>query len=367
MRYFAFVLAFLLGVASALAQTPLPHGIVTDNGTITCPTGVDPDDPTPPVLPGGSLTCHSITVSGCGPDATAIVWIVKLPSDKPLAGTIFLHGGGGGRMNFTTGGVEPSSYRHTLEQNYEMAGFQLVDIQWTNTDWELTDPPSTLAGACKPASVAAWIFGNPNIHNQRRDIGFCAQGHSGGSAAMAYLLTFYGLDSYFDYVMLTAGPVFGRLDCGCDTGASGCGMQQICPELPLSLMQSHLAYSASKVGWIDRNEGTSTCGQINDGTNPGDPIWKADSVVAPGADVNYPKTGVSVWQCVNPNALNNAPAESSFFINAVSQLAPGQKPAVFCSATGCTEEAIYQATIDGVPATTRMAQIMAAGCAPRHQ
>ncbi len=90
-------------------------------------------------------------------------------------------------------------------------------------------------------------------------------------------------------------------------------------------------------------------------------------MISPGADVNYPKTGVSVWQCVNPNALNNAPAESSFFINAVSQLAPGQKPAVFCSATGCTEEAIYQATIDGVPATTRMAQIMAAGCVPRHQ
>ncbi len=373
MRYALPLLVFLLGATVSLAQTPLPHGTVTDNGIVTCPTSTDPNhDPTPPVPPGGSLACHNLTVSGCGPDATATVWIVKLAPTATLKGTIFLHGGGGGTMNFTSGGVEPSSYRHTLESNYESDGFQLVDIQWTphngvTGDWEFTTPPSTLDGACKPASVAAWIFTNPNIHDARRDIGFCGQGHSGGSAAMGYLMTFYGLKSYFDYVMLTAGPVFGRIDCGCDTGAAGCGMQQICPQLPLSLMQSHLAYSMDKWSWIDRNEGTSTCGQINDGTNPGDPTWKADSVVAPGADLSYPKTGVSVWQCVNSSALNNAPAESSFFVNTVSQLAPGQKPVVFCSATGCTEEAIYQATINGVPATTVMAQTMAAGCIPRHQ
>jgi hypothetical protein len=356
-------------LAAAPAWAVLPHGTVADNGVISCPLGNDPShDPTPPVPPGGSLACHNITVTGCGPTATATVWIVKLDPNAKVKGTIFLHGGGGGTMNFTSGGSEPSSYRHTLESNYESDGFQLVDIQWTPNqgvagDWELTTPPSTLAGACKPASVASWIFNNPGIQNKRRDIGFCAQGHSAGSGAMAYQLSFYGLKDYFDYVMLTAGPVFGRIDCGCDTARSTCGMQQICPQLSLSLMQSHLGYPANLLTWIDRNEGTSTCGQ-NTGSNPGDATWNADSVVGPGADLSYPKTGVSVWQCVNSTALNNAPSESSFFVNSASQL--GQKPPVFCSSTGCTEEAIYQATINGVPATTVMSQTMTAGCIPRH-
>lgn len=360
----------LLGAASLpLAATPLPLGTVTDLGPVTCPTGPPDHDPTPPVPPGGSLSCRRIKVSNCAnaPDLSATIWIVKLDPNTPLKGTLFLHEGGGGTLNFTSGGVEPSSYRHTLESNYESEGFQFVDIAW-DSDWERTSPPSTLAGACRPATVAHWIWGQPNLHNSRRDIGFCAQGHSGGSAAMAYTLTAYGLKGDFDYVMLTAGPVFGRIDCGCDTALSTCGMTQICPELPLAQMQAHLGYSPSKLSWIDGNEGTSTCGQ-NTGSNPGDPTWNADSVVGPGADLNYPKTGISDWQCTDyqDNTLNNAPAEGSFFINAVSQLAPGQHPQVFCSSTGCDWEAIYSATIGGVPVTTLMGQTMAAGCIPRHQ
>jgi hypothetical protein len=362
------VLILSLAARDILAQSPLPLGTVTDLGQTACPTGAQGHDPTPPVPPGGSVTCRRISVSGCpgAPALGATVWIVKLSPQAPLAGTIFLHDGRGGTFNFTSGGVDPSSFRHTLESNYESAGFQLVDIAW-DSDWENLTPnaTSTRVAACRPATVAHWIWSNPLLHNSRRDIGFCGQGHSAGSAAMAYSLAWYGLDGIFDNVMLTAGPVFSRIDCGCDTGIPGgvCSLQQLCPELPLAAMEAKLGYPDVARSWIDGNEGTSTCGTDNTGTNPGDPKWHQDSVLASGANLDYPKTAVSAWYCTS--GINNSPAEGSFFVHSVSQILPGQPPQVFCSGT-CTWEQIYQATINGVPATTLMAQKMAAACVPRH-
>jgi hypothetical protein len=351
-----------LSLAAAIpAEAALPAGTVIELGGIPCPTGAS----LPPVPTGGSVTCGRITVTGCtgAPDLSATVWIVTLGSGTTLKGTIFLHNGGGGTSNFTSGG---SSHR-TLETNYEAAGFQFLDIAW-DSDWEQTSTPSILDGACRPASVARWAFSSPHIHGARRDIGFCGQGHSGGSAVMSYLLAEYGLEDTLDYVMLTAGPVFARVDCGCDTAAPGCALTQLCPELPLATMQAHLGFSSgSQQTWLDNLTGTSTCG-LNTGSNPGDPIWRADSVVtAPGADLAYPKTGVSAWYCVDPATLNNSSAEGSYFVHAVSQLQPPRSPDVFCTATGCTGEGVYTGTIGGVPVTTLMAQRMTAGCIPRHQ
>jgi hypothetical protein len=314
------------------------------------------------------VTCRRITVSGCPgvPALGATIWIVKLGPQTPLVGTVFLHDGRGGTLNFTSGGVDPSSYRHTLESNYESAGFELVDIAW-DSDWENLAPnaPSTLVAACRPATVAHWIWSSPYLHNSRRDIGFCGQGHSAGSAALAYSLAWYGLGDFFDNVMLTAGPVFSRIDCGCDTGILGdfCSLRQLCPELPLATMAANLGYPIAARSWVDGNEGTATCGQNNNGMDPGDPKWYQDSVLAPGADLDYPQTAVSAWYCTSN--INNSPAEGSFFVHSVSQVLPGQPPQVFCSGT-CTWEQIYQATINGVPATTLMAQKMTAACVPRH-
>lgn len=359
------VLVLSLAAGGLLAQSPLPLGTVTDLGSTACPN----DDSKPPVPAGGSVTCRRISVSGCPgvPVLSATIWIVKLGSGTPLAGTVFLHDGRGGTLNFTSGGTDPASYRHTLESNYESAGFQLVDIAWDH-DWENLAPnaASTRVAACRPATVARWIWSSPLLHNSRRDIGFCGQGHSAGSAALAYSLAWYGLGSFFDNVMLTAGPVFSHIDCGCDTGIPGghCGMQQLCPELPLATMQASLGYPVVARSWIDANEGTSTCGTNNSGTNPGDPKWDQDSILTPGGAVlDYPKTAVSAWYCTS--GINNSPAEGSFFVHSVSQVLPGQPPQVFCSGT-CTWEKIYEANFNGVPATTVMAQKMTAACIPRH-
>ncbi|MEA2691826.1 MAG: hypothetical protein QOJ16_1213 [Acidobacteriota bacterium] len=351
-----------LSLAAIPAKAALPAGTVIELGGITCPTGTP--NPTPPVPPGGSVTCGRITVTGCtgAPDLSATVWIVTLGSGTALKGTVFLHSGGGGTSNFTSGG----SAHRTLETNYEAAGFQLLDIAW-DSDWEQTSTPSILDGACRPASVARWAFSSPHVHGGRRDIGFCGQGQSGGSAVMGYLLAEYGLEDTFDYAMFSAGPVFARVDCGCDTAAPGCALTQLCPELPLATMQAHLGYAAGgQQAWLDSLTGTSTCGQ-NTGSNPGDPIWKADSVVtAPGADLVYLKTGMSAWYCVDPATLNTSSPEGSYFVHAVSQLQPGHRPDVFCTATGCTGEGVYNGTIGGVPVTTLMAQRMTASCIPRH-
>jgi hypothetical protein len=349
----------LLAVFGALpARAALPTGTVTDLGVITCPGSGGNN---PPVPTGGKLTCRRITVSNCpgAPNLSATVWIVTLASSTTLKGTVFFHSGGGGTSNFTSGGAT----RKTVEANYEAAGFQLVDIAW-DSDWEQTSTPSIVGGACRPASVALWIFSNSHIHGARRDIGFCGQGQSGGSAVMGYLLAEYGLENFFDYVIFSAGPVFARVDCGCDTQAPGCAMTQLCPELSLANQQAHLGYGQQ--AWLDSLTGTSTCGQ-NTGVNPGDPIWNADSVVtASGADLFYPQTGMSAWYCVDPATLNTSAPEGSYFVHAASQLQLGRQPDVFCTATGCTGEGVYNGTINGVPVTTLMAQQMAAGCIPRH-
>jgi hypothetical protein len=354
-------LALLLTAVAAPVRAALPAGTVTDQGAITCPAATSGGDPTPPVPAGGKLTCRRITVSGCpgAPNLGATVWFVTLAPGTPLKGTIFLHGGGGGTDNFTSA----DSSRHTLEANYEAAGFQLLDIAW-DSDWEQTSTPSIVGGACRPASVARWAFSSSHIHGARRDIGFCGQGQSGGSAVMGYLLAEYGLEDILDYAMFSAGPVFARVDCGCDTAAPGCALTQLCPELPLATMQAHLGYGQK--AWLDSLTGTSTCGQ-NTGSNPGDPIWNADSVVtAPGADLVYLRTGMSAWYCVDPATLNTSSPEGSYFVHAASQLQVGRRPDVFCTATGCTGEGVFRGTIGGVPVTTLMAQKMAAGCIPRH-
>ncbi|HEX3553423.1 MAG TPA: hypothetical protein VIA62_09355 [Thermoanaerobaculia bacterium] len=359
------LLLVLLAAGAPAARAALPAGTVVELGSIQCPTtSPGGGDPTPPVPAGGRLTCGRIQITNCpgAPDLDATVWIVTLAPGTTLKGTIFLHSGGGGTGNFTSAGAS----HKTLETNYENAGYQLLDIAW-DSDWEQTDTPSILGGACRPAAVARWAFASSHIHNGRRDIGFCGQGHSGGSAVMSYLMAEYGLEDTFDYVMLSAGPVFARVDCGCDTALSTCTLTSLCPELPLATMRAALGYaSGGQQAWLDSLTGTSTCGQ-NTGSNPGDPIWRADSsVTASGADLAYPKTGMSAWYCVDPATLNTSSPEGSYYVHLVSQLLPGQRPDVFCTKTGCTGEGVYNGTIGGVPVTTLMAQQMAAGCIPRH-
>ena len=65
--------------------------------------------------------------------------------------------------------------------------------------------------ACRPATVARWVYDNLRTP----DTPFCGAGHSNGASQFAYMLSRYGLADLFSLVLLESGPNWARLDRGC--------------------------------------------------------------------------------------------------------------------------------------------------------
>jgi hypothetical protein len=88
-----------------------------------------------------------------------------------------------------------------LLARYVNDGYQVVQIAWgphqEGQDWEITNvanAPSILVGACRPATFLNWVRnGNSGVGNGiwAGNGGMCAEGHSAGSGAIAYALTWY--------------------------------------------------------------------------------------------------------------------------------------------------------------------------------
>jgi hypothetical protein len=103
------------------------------------------------------------------------------------------------------------------------AGYQLVELTWPNRwsngidDEDLTEPAevdvwegqATLA--CRVATMVQWIVDNLHVSGTP----LCATGQSGGASQIAYTLTYYGMDSLWDAVVLTSGPTHSDLPAGC--------------------------------------------------------------------------------------------------------------------------------------------------------
>ncbi len=306
-----------------------PLGTVTDKGA------------TPNCVAGA--TCRTLTVA-CPGAAPLDVNVQMQEPTVPVLGTIVVHDGGGGITFFGRG---------ALTARYLAKGYRIVDMAWAN-DWEKTSmgAGSIKAGACRPATVLKWAF--DNVHKGSRDQGFCAQGQSGGSGAMSYALAAYGMEDYLDYVMLTQGPPFGRMDCGCDPSAAGCAsVPALCPEIA----NASLALPGGK---IDEWAGVSSC---TAGISAADVAkLAADSVASPDDDFDYPKTHVSGWYCaMRPNGTTGGGA---FYLAKVQPA-----PKVFCS-PDCEVESIYQTTATltgGALVADQMLSEMTAECVPRHR
>jgi len=103
-----------------------------------------------------------------------------------------------------------------------------------------------------------------------RTTGFCAQGTSGGGAAITYALAQYGLSNYFDYVVIAAGPGVARMDYDCDKSLYTGPALDVCP---LITSAPFTYFPGAKVNlW----ENTNTC---NTKSPPQADInkWAADS------------------------------------------------------------------------------------------
>jgi hypothetical protein len=99
-----------------------------------------------------------------------------------------------GTILFTSGGLGTEWYEGTGEssrilKDVATAGFRTVQLQWVDS-W-LFGSPGKEEGharlACRPATVARWV--RDQLHEPAESRAFCATGHSGGAAQVAYMLS----------------------------------------------------------------------------------------------------------------------------------------------------------------------------------
>jgi hypothetical protein len=278
--------------------------------------------------PGAGATCMSVSISCPGTaDIDATIAVIA-PSGGSPSGTIVAHAGGAGTGYFN-GGPEGKGFAAA----YAAKNFRFVQVAWAN-DWA-SGVGSIKTAACRPATAFHWIF--ENIHGGSTSKGFCGTGTSGGSAALSYSLTAYGLKSEWDYMLLGAGPAPARIDYGCDPSLYKGSPRDLCSGLP----SAPFAYVPGVATIADGWEGTSTCGKSASSADVAK--WSADSVAAPSADFNYPQTGASFWFCLT--TPNETTGQGSFLIDQI--LTPSGSPDVHCyggsaAPSPCQNEYVFE-------------------------
>jgi hypothetical protein len=322
--------------SSTSTSTPTPPttsnhstGTVTVNGSAACVAGA-----------ATAAACTSLTVACSGiPNVNAILAISR-PSGTPK-GTIVFTSGGAGSVFLPSGA-----------DDYVGDGFLVVQVAWA-TDWADSGVGLT-AAACRPATLFEYIF--KTYQESSRSTGFCGQGSSGGGAQLMYSMTQYGLGDYFDHLVIAAGPATARLDYGCDSSLHPGAPPNLCP----LLTDAPFKYSTQVQGFVNRWEGTSTCGNSNP---PATDVskWAADSTVTSNAQYSYPNTTISWFFCVNPGTVNESTGQGSFLIDAVNP--KNGPPSVSCYSGGCTGEQVWA----NASALTDTESNMVDECVPNHQ
>jgi hypothetical protein len=321
-----------VGLAAAVDEDPVPPptlalGTLTVLGPATCLSGV---------TQGGS--CRSVNVSCPGISDLTATLSEAFPK-VTAKGTIILVSGHGGTAFFNSG----------FANKYLVDGFRVVQIAWT-TDWEDTGGVGLVSASCRGATVFKYVF--DHVQNGDRTTGFCAQGTSGGGAAIAYSLAQYGLSDYFDYVVIAAGPGVARLDYGCDQSLYTGPPLNLCSKL------TNAPYAFTSGGKVDGWENTTTCAAKNPLQGDIDK-WAADSVVTSSANLTYPKTSMSFFMCVT-QPVNNSTGEGKFLIDQV--VPKNSPPDVNCYSGVCQGEAVWQ----DLSAFNKTHQEMLSKCVANH-
>jgi hypothetical protein len=307
------------------APEGLQLGLVFNTGETPCGEG----------LPLGAVCTH-LTVACPGlPENEALIAVTE-PITPPIA-TMILNNGSGGTTFFDNGFPVALLNR----------GIRVVQVAWVS-DWP--SPSGFKVSACRPSSVFQWIF--ENVHHSDRGKGFCALGHSGGSAAVGYSLSFYGLGDTFDFVLLNSGPPTGRIDYGCETGLYPPGTRDVCPLIPAA----PVGFEASRWDEINPVESTVTCGDPQGDASDADIAhWANDSLVSTGGIYDFPQTTMSFYYCsTDPNS---AVGLGSFYVEAVSS-----EKTVHCVGGECVGEGTYR----DPEAFQEMVDDMATSCVPNH-
>jgi hypothetical protein len=225
-----------LGTVMSYTQFPGPN---------SCPTGG---------LPNG--TCFQLAISCPGVADFSAYLKVYTPPGTSIGTVLFGVGTGGSGLyeDPSTGYADGS----TSVGDILNFGFNTVQVSFgapfdqgsTPRGW-LTGPGGVRRLACRYATVADWVYNHPAIINPTvtatTSAPLCATGNSGGSAAIAYGVYEYGLDSEFAMIEPTSGPVMSRIDEGC----SPCSLTLQGNVCPGSNNNPNMCYESADASIID--------------------------------------------------------------------------------------------------------------------
>jgi hypothetical protein len=267
--------------------------------TVTCATGSTRKLGT--VSAVSSIACQGSIKNGVCQQMT--VACPGIPSVKAYVKTNTPSGTSKGTVTYGTGtdgnGLYESifTFGSTAVQNVLNAGFTTVQISW-GTPFNSSQPNGWVEGpggvldmACRYATVTNWIY--TNIQNNTA-LPYCATANSGGAGALAYALSQYGSNNVLSMAEVTSGPPPGRLDWGC-----GCTEGKIAVSCGSSSSLGTCFGTADAPVWDPGYNPTATTGVCTaavTGTLPpgGLNFFLGDSVEAPGATYNFPKTFVNL-------------------------------------------------------------------------
>ena len=280
--------------ASAAFSVTQSDPVGTAQGTmISCPTFANG-------LPNSGSTCYQVNTSCDGVADFSAYLKVNQPTGTPLGTVLFGTGTGGTQLydddepdffnGTTNGGL-------TVVQNILNGGFTTVQVSFgspfsasTPNGW-LTGPGGVRRLACRYATVAQWVY--QNIHNSSTTAPMCGTGNSAGSAAIAYAVTDYGLDSIFSMVEATSGPPMSRLDEACVPASNSvCQPVQFTCNSGDQPENLSLCYSPGDAQIVDTAYSQPMCQNAINGTAPPDGFFLSDSVLG-GPARSFPKTRVN--------------------------------------------------------------------------
>lgn len=341
-------------------------------------------------LPLSGAVCYNTTISNCSNhnfagDPSAIAPLgATIAVSTPVnwnGSTIFMHNGSDGRDYFNQG--EPGL---SYAQDYYNNGFQVVQTIWVGQGWQNApgEPVQILKfEACRPATLLNAVY--ENIHGGPNAPGaMCAQGHSAGSAAMAYTLAWYGSANYLADVVLTSGPVYANVEAGCQYPYAQAYKNpiEVCPPAQYGCVDG------AEGGWLDAvqyqvangDAAKAVAGYTISGANCNNwsgtgksttasqnQDWGGMSVVSANASYSYPSTRLYAFLCATSSTgqQNNSAAQGQlFYQNFTSTLHPLDYD-VYRVDSCMGDEEIWFGTVPGVnneSAFTVSANDMIDGC-----
>ena len=231
-------------------------------------------------------SCYIVTVSNCPGVADQDVW-VKVNNPSGTLGTVtFLPGGGGAPVWYDVNFV----FGTNVINNVTQAGFTTAQINFSpaptgfpvggkQAGW-LTGPGGIRALSCRFSTVSKWIYD----HIRQPGAPFCHTGNSAGSAGPAYALAYHGFDAYYNYLELTSGPPFTRIDKGCICQPQN-SYQTQCGQL---LDECYMNYDGSAYVDPAYDPTTHSCTDSMSGSTTYQQLFYDDSLANPNATYSFP-------------------------------------------------------------------------------